>query len=227
MSEATTHSVRERLVQRIRGRLERLGAPRTQMSLIVLATAAVGFLASAGLLSLGFRVIWSRYVAAVAVAYAAFLFFVRLWLWMSEDDLHSDLDPGDVADVADVALDVSDAVGPASGAADGGLVPDADGCLPVAAVAVVVALAGAAAYVVATAPTFFAEVLLDGALSVGLYRRVKTLHRRHWLASSFRHTWFVFAGAALLLGALGWAMAHYVPGADSIGDIWGDARGVR
>lgn len=77
-------SVRDRLVRRVSTRLERVGAPRTQMLLIVMATAAVGFLASAALLSLGFRVIWSRYVVAVLIAHGAFLVFVRLWLSLSQ-----------------------------------------------------------------------------------------------------------------------------------------------
>jgi hypothetical protein len=225
MSQVAT-SVRERLIHRISLRLERLGAPRTQMVLIVIGTAAVGFLTSAGLLSLGFRVIWARYIVAVAAAYVGFLLLVRVWLWLAKDgvesDLSPDLSPEDAVDAADFALEVAD---PGSGGVSIDVDADLEGCLLVAAATMVlVLLAGAAGYFVLTAPTFLAEVLLDGALSVGLYRRVKKLHRRHWLHSAFRHTWFAFAGAAVLLGSLGVAMADYSPGADSIGDVWKTMR---
>jgi len=194
------------------------------MLLIVVVTAVMGFLASASLLSLGFRVIWSRYVIAVLFAYAAFLLFVRLWLWLSKDDVQSDLEPADLLDAADMALDAVD-MAPVEGPdVLGALDVDADGCLIGVLLLVVALLLGLAGYVVATAPVFFAEVLLDGVLSVGLYRRVKKLHRRHWLTSAFRHTWLAFAAAAILLGSLGAAMSHYWPEADSIGDTFTGER---
>jgi hypothetical protein len=191
------------------------------MLAIVVATAAVGFLASVVLLWVGLRIIWARYALAVAIAYAAFLVLVRLWLWLSRDTGESDLDLGDAMDAADIASEALD-LGSSGGGGDlAGLDGDAEGCLVVAIAAIVLAVAAAAAgYFVLTAPTFFAEVLLDGALSVGLYRRVKTLHRRHWLESAFRHTWMPFAAVAGLFAFLGWAMADYSPGADSIGDVW-------
>jgi hypothetical protein len=190
------------------------------MLVIVLATAATGFLASALLLYLGFRVIWSRYVLAVVIAYGAFLLFVRLWLWLSKDDIESDLEPPDVLDATDLAVEAADLLPVEGPDASGVLEADPDGCLFGIVLLVVALLVGAAGYVVATAPVFFAEVLLDGVLAVGLYRRVKKLHRRHWLSSALRHTWLPFAAAAVLLGGVGAAMSHYSPGADSIGDVW-------
>lgn len=73
-------TARLRAIHRIRVRLERQGFPRLQMLLIVLLTAASGFLASYGLLRGGMTEMWLRYLVAFAIAYVVFLGL--LWLWM-------------------------------------------------------------------------------------------------------------------------------------------------
>ena len=71
-------TARLRAIHRIRVRLERQGFPRLQMLLIVLLTAASGFLASYGLLRGGMTEMWLRYLVAFAIAYVVFLGL--LWL---------------------------------------------------------------------------------------------------------------------------------------------------
>ena len=95
---------------------------------------------------------------------------------------------------------------------------DAGVVLALAAAATV--LLGASIWVVVTAPTLFAELLLDGALSASLYRRLRRLPRRHWLESALRRTIVPFLLVALLLAGSGWAMERYAPEARSLGGVW-------
>lgn len=188
------------------------------MTLIVAATAATGFLASASLLALGMKLIWFRYVLATSIAYVGFLGFVWMWLRWSEGD--ADMDVGDVRDWCDLAPRESHAqAGPDL---DTSSTFDLDGegwLVGVALVAALVALAVSAGYMVFTAPAFLAEVLLDGTLSYGLYRRVRDLDRRHWLASAIERSMIPFGAVVACVVIAGLAMNAYVPTADSIGDV--------
>jgi hypothetical protein len=42
---------------------------------------------------------------------------------------------------------------------------------------------------------------------------------RHWLEKAVRRSFVPFTAAAVLTSAAGWVMAHYVPGAQSVGDV--------
>src|SRR5215218_4647068 len=96
--------------------LLRRGRPRVEMSLILAATGAAGFLASFAMLRLGLSLMWLRYGLAVLLAYAVFLLLLRVWLVLHSreplgdpPDNFLDLVPGDVPD-ASVGTEV-----PASG----------------------------------------------------------------------------------------------------------------
>ncbi len=75
--------------------LVRRGWPRVEMSLILAATGAAGFLASFLLLRLGLSAMWLRYALAVLLAYAFFLLLLRVWLY-----LHGREPKGGVSDYA-------------------------------------------------------------------------------------------------------------------------------
>jgi hypothetical protein len=60
----------------------RRGLPRVQMSLILAATGAAGFVASFLMLHLGVWRMWLRYPLAVFFAYAVFLLLLRVWLFL-------------------------------------------------------------------------------------------------------------------------------------------------
>ena len=94
----------------------------------------------------------------------------------------------------------------------------------VAVGAAIVAGLVAVGYVVVIAPSFFAEVLADGAISYGLYRRVRGLERQHWIWSAVSRTYLPFSAVVLFLALAGAAMQWYAPSADSIGDIWLSGR---
>lgn len=217
MTEDPRH-VRRRILNRLERYLERRGAPRFEMFIIVLGTAAVGFLASVGMLHAGVTMIWLRYVLAASVAYVSFLSFVWLWLRYARGALAPDLNPLDAVDLVDAATELSPSTD-GLGSFDFDL--SAEGCLViVAAIAALTAIALTAGYMVLTAPAFFAEILLDGALSYGLYRRLRRLHRRHWLESAFEKTIVPFVCVVVFLALAGVAMHDYAPDSDSIGDVW-------
>jgi hypothetical protein len=90
---------RDREVLRLRRLLERAHSPRLQMVLIVSATGAAGFLASATLLGFGVDALWLRYALAVVFAYLVFLALLWGWLYVRRDDV---LECGDVLGELDV-----------------------------------------------------------------------------------------------------------------------------
>ena len=78
----------------------------------------------------------------------------------------------------------------------------------------------ASLYVVYIAPALLAEILVDGVLLSGLYRRVKRIEQRHWRRAAARQTLFPALLAVVFFGIAGYAMQAAVPEARSIGDVW-------
>jgi hypothetical protein len=92
----------------------------------------------------------------------------------------------------------------AGSAADAGLADDM--FIPPAVVALVGGLAFSSLYIVYSAPALMAELLLDGALSATLYRRLRKLDHPHWISTALRHTFPPFLLTAFFLAAVGWAL---------------------
>jgi hypothetical protein len=232
--------VRQRAIARLRTRLLRRGAPRLEMGLIVSAAASIGLLSSIGLLWLGLHTMWLRYAISACAGYSSFLGLVWVWLPPKRGRMRDGPGLGEVADV----LDIADPVGlvqsgaehvisslPAEAPASAGDVGILDVDLGLDELVVVVAVGAAivaglvaVGYVVVIAPSFFAEVLADGAISYGLYRRVRGLERQHWIWSAVSHTHLPFLAVVLFLALAGAAMQWYTPSADSIGDVWLSGR---
>ncbi len=95
---------------------------------------------------------------------------------------------------------------------------DDAGVLIALAVAAVILL-GASVWLVLAAPSLFAELLLDGALSAGLYRRLGRLPHRPWLETALKRTILPFLLAAVTLGVVGRVMQAYAPEARSLGGV--------
>lgn len=62
------------------------------------------------------------------------------------------------------------------------------------------------------------ELLLDGALSATLHRRLRGIERRHWVSTALRKNSLPFALTALLLTAVGWGLHTAAPGARALGE---------
>ena len=75
-------------------------------------------------------------------------------------------------------------------------------------------------YVVYAAPVLLAEILVDGLLLAGLYKRLKGVEPRHWLRSAVRRTLLPAMLATALFIAAGYLMQRAIPEARSIGDFW-------
>jgi hypothetical protein len=247
------HLTRSHAVLHLKRRLEQDSFPRVQMSLIVGLTGGAGLLFSFVMLELGVTSMALRYPLALLIAYGVFL--ALLWLWLrtqAEDyvdipDL-SGLVPSGASDCAPTfeGSGGNFGGGGASGSFDGSAsfsamesdssplsdaasaVGDADEfAIPLIAVAFALGLALASFYVVYLAPMLFAELLVDGALSYALYRRIKAVHSAHWLESAIRRTALPFVLTGVFVSITGAAMAAYAPGAHSIGEVMQHTRTQR
>ncbi|MFH1818540.1 MAG: hypothetical protein ABIK08_02370 [Pseudomonadota bacterium] len=231
---------RSHAILRLKRRLEQDSFPRVQMSLIVGFTGAAGLLFSFVMLELGVTSMTLRYPLALLMAYGVFL--VLLWLW-----LHTKAE--DYVDIPDFSGSGSSGSGDCTPAFEGGggqfggggasgsfdmptgadssplsdavgAVGDADElAIPLLVIVFAVGLALASFYVVYVAPMLFAELLVDGALSYALYRRIKATDSPHWVESAVRRTALPFVLTAVFVSATGAAMAAYAPGAHSIGQV--------
>jgi hypothetical protein len=207
---------RDQGIAQVREKLERTGFPRLMMSFLVALTGGVGFLTSYLLLNSGLDVMWLRYLIAVSIAYGFFLLLLRLWVQRRLGDLLDipDFSGGSPSRSSGGGVD-SDDLGNAADALSG-----ADElAIPFAIVLFAGALILSSLFVIYTAPTLFAEVLLDALLAAGLYRRLRHIESHNWLQTAIRCTIWPFVLTAIGLAVAGWAMAHYFPGADSIGDV--------
>jgi hypothetical protein len=216
---------RETLLAKMRAHLGQISSPRAEMALIVGATASIGFLASRILLALGLENIAERYACAVGIAYAAFLLCIWVWLLATADNLKPDLDPSDAVDAMDGVsqLPTPDHPSVASGGGPDLSLGDLAGDELIVVAALLAAIcvgAVSAMYVVYSAPTLLAEVLLDGTLSYGLYRRVRGVERRHWVESVLRRTWLPALAVVASFTLAGVAMQWYAPEAASVGQVW-------
>jgi hypothetical protein len=98
---------------------------------------------------------------------------------------------------------------------------DSEGCLFILlAIAAILAGLVAVFYVVYAAPALLAEILLDGVLLTGLYKRLKGIEQRHWLWSAVRRTLLPALLAAFFFSLAGYAMQKAAPEARSVGEVW-------
>jgi len=218
---------RQTEISRLRSQLELTGWPRLQMFLIVSITGGAGFLAAYWLLYFGVISMALRYPAALAVAYLMFLFLLWLWIRTTAADY---IDAPDISGVfPSPGKSASSGCSNSADASpdDGGVVSETLGAvgqadefaIPLMVLIVIGALFLSSLWVVYSAPVLFAELLIDGALSASLYRRLRGLDTQHWLETAVRRTIWPFLITALVLGVAGKAMQLYAPGAKSIGDV--------
>ena len=127
-----------------------------------------------------------------------------------------------VAEVDDAFSKPLSSAGDAAAKVADGLDLD-EGGLPVIAVILIVSLAmvlaAAAFYVIYVAPVLLAEVVVDGALTYALHRRVRVDESRNWLVAACRRTLVPFVATAILVAIVGSAMSFYAPGARSVGEV--------
>lgn len=91
--------------------------------------------------------------------------------------------------------------------------------LPLIVLVMLGALLLSSFWIVYSAPLLFAELLLDGLLAAGLYRRLRGIESEHWILTAIKRTFWAFLLTALLFAAAGWLMQKAIPEAHSMGEF--------
>ena len=196
---------------------------------------------------------WLRYPIAILTAYGVFLMLLGTWLWLQRHSLDVDSDllnldfprssasgsgeslqfgGGDAGGGGaggswgeSVSSSTSASTSGSSGSADFGFDLDfGEGCLVVIALLAVVGGLVASFYIIYIAPALLAEILVDGAMVAGLYRRVKNIEPGNWLQTAVRRTILPAILAAVFFTVAGVALQKAYPTARSIGDVWNQLK---
>jgi hypothetical protein len=212
---------RRRAIRGLAEYLRRRSFPRLALGIVLALTGLAGFGISFLLLKAGIGDMWLRYPVAVLGAYGIFLLLMRAWVEIEQLQINPE-DPELLEAIENGApeppvkaekegswLDWLDVPG-----AD---IFDAEGCLPVILIGIVVALLGLVIMALLGAPVLLAEVLIDLLLAGILYRRLKRAAEEHWLGTCIRKTWGFVLCTALLLSIAGFALSIAAPEAQSIG----------
>jgi len=213
---------RDMFVRRLQAYLLREHSPRFEMAVALSLTGLAGFLATAGLLRMGLDTMWIRYSLSVIAGYAIFLLMVWALVAMYRTG-------------ADAALAEGTETGLNGGPSQVNLgdIPDATGCLDVsgdegcavlAAIAVILSLLVIAIYFIASAPTLFAEVMLDSLLVGGLYHRLRRYDETRWFLNAVRHTIIPAIILIIVMALAGVTFSTYAPEAKSIGGVFNHWR---
>lgn len=240
---------RKKEVNRLRGKLEQESFPRIQMFLLVSITSGAAFLTSYILLHiLGLTSLWLRYLLVCIAAYGVFLLLLWLWLRTRIED-YADLgDISDLPDLS-LGSSSSEILEGAGGNFGGGgasssfeetppvgigfignsenPVVEALGAageaeefaLPLIVLILIITVVLSSAFVIYSAPMLFAELLVDSLLAAGLYKKMKTVDRQHWMTTAIKHTILPFVITTVVSVTSGFALQAYEPKANSIGDI--------
>ncbi|NNE97770.1 MAG: hypothetical protein HKN25_01985 [Pyrinomonadaceae bacterium] len=94
---------RKSAIEIVKRKILQSSFPHLQISFIILLTALAGFLTSFILLQAEVNSMAFRYPFAIIVAYCAFLFLLRIWLWLQTDnksDFSIDASDFELADIA-------------------------------------------------------------------------------------------------------------------------------
>lgn len=76
----------------------------------------------------------------------------------------------------------------------------------------------ASIYVIATAPTFLAELLVDGTLSYTLYKQLAPTKEPNWLRVAVTHSRWPLLLTTVFVSVMGWALGVAAPGAHTLGE---------
>lgn len=243
-------SGRERRIDRVKQRLLRKSMPRLIVTVILSMTVVSAFLTSFVLLWFGVMEMWLRYPIAILVAYFSFLLLLGVWLWLRRRTFDPDLDlledvPHDlgsshghvgfggtsdfggseIGGTGKSGLSSSQAAMPSRNSASAGDwfgfdFDFGEGCLVVLAIVAIVGGLIASFYVIYIAPALLAEILVDGVLAAGLYRRVRRIEQQHWLSAAMRKTALPALLALVFFTVAAYLLQKAIPDAHTIGEVW-------
>lgn len=99
--------------------------------------------------------------------------------------------------------------------------PDADELWILALiVAAIVSASIASIYIIISAPTFLAEILVDGLLVTGLYKRLQKFDQQHWLETAIRKTWVPVSIVTVIFMIAGHFIQKLAPEVNSLGGLF-------
>ncbi|MCE4557354.1 hypothetical protein [Pelomonas cellulosilytica] len=197
---------------------------RLHVGLIALCCLACLWASGALLRHAGVAALSLRFGLSLAVSYGAYLLLLRLWAayLLSRED-------ADASDVLDIAVDVADwsgGLGDAAGTALDAASAADEGALVLLPIAAVIGMVLLLATVLGAGVSllFGVEVLMAVSVEVALaafaaglaWRHQRQFQRGGWLRCALHHTWagaLVFLMAGVALGA---ALDHWVPQAESL-----------
>ncbi len=218
---------RDRLLARLKRRLEREGAPRLQVFLMMLLAGVFGAACSLALLLAGLEQMWLRYPIAAAMGYLVFVVALRLWAGRMAKELAAELDLADLETAPDPPAEPKPAR-PVQRAPQGSRWDfsffdvgdifsfDDELALVLLGLAVVVILA----LVVVSAPILLAEAVLDALLVAGLWRRFMHSAQTESVWGAVKATRVPAALVIACLSAIGYLLHLIDPTAKSIGDLF-------
>lgn len=224
---------REDQVRKMRNRLT---APRFQMMILLAITGGAGFLTSWALLRGGMDSMALRYPIAVGTGYLVFFVLLRIWIALQRDPLEH---LGDALDGWGEGVgELPELFSPTGRSGGSGSVshgsssnwnldlPDFDlgdgealAFLVVVAIVAVLGL-GVVIYALYLAPLLLAEVLVDGVLLVGLYKRLNRPQPTYWAFGAIKRTWVAALIVAVTFFLAGAYFQKAAPEARSIGGVW-------
>lgn len=114
----------------------------------------------------------------------------------------------------DPAISFSSPSDALSAAADGD-----EFALPLIVIVMIAAILLSTCWIVYSAPVLFAELLLDGLLTAGLYRRIRGVALNYWWLTAIKRTFWAFLLTAMLFAASGWLMQNSYPEARTVGEF--------
>lgn len=212
---------REDQVRKVKNRL---AAPRFQMMILLALTGGAGFLTSWALLRGGMDSMALRYPIAVGAGYLVFFLLLRIWIALQSDPLDH------IVDVVEGCGELPELIVPSGHSAhssssdwefpDFGL-GDGEALVFLVVVAIVAVLGlGVVIYALYLAPLLLAEVLVDGVLLVGLYKRLNRPQPTYWAFGAIKRTWVAAAIVAVTFFFAGAYFEKAAPDARSIGGVW-------
>ena len=92
---------------------------------------------------------------------------------------------------------------------------------------VAAAVFGIVFYAVYSAPTFFAELLIDGGVGTWIYKRADVANRPDWLTTAMQRSVWPVVVLLLMFIALALVMQHVAPGTTTLGQAWQAVSGGR
>jgi len=219
---------RTEAVKRIAQYLRRKSQPRLLLFAILVFTGIVGAASSFLMLHVKFKAMYLRYPIAALIAYLVFLLLLRLWQSHQAHQPDLAIQLGTEPNVHNTPnvqmehkktgskrsfLDALDAVDLLN------VFDDAPGLLICFLIAVIVGALALLGLVLSFAPILLAEVLLDGLLIAGIWKRFKKSGEDNPLRAAFRITRIPALIVILALFVIGYVFKLVDPSANSIGDV--------